>query len=98
MDENLTYDYALPFAAWEMRLYLDIHPEDRQALALYHTFCEKSGQHPNYACIDAALHQPCRECRCTQRNPQACPLRWTWVDEPWPWEHCQCLLNMDKEA
>ncbi|MBQ8537249.1 MAG: spore coat protein CotJB [Clostridia bacterium] len=91
-------DYALPFAAWEVRLYLDTHPEDRQALALYQTLCQQCGQADNYACIDSAMNQACRECPSTPLTAPACPLRWTWVDEPWPWEHCHCLLNMDKEA
>ena len=91
-------EYSLPFAAWEVRLYLDTHPNDRQALALYQSLCQRCGSAGCYACIDSALNQPCRECPATPRAAQACPLRWTWVDEPWPWEHCSCTLNMDKEA
>jgi len=90
-------EYALPFCAWEVRLYLDTHPNDRQALALYHSLCQRCGQ-GNYACVDAAMNRPCRECPAAPYDAQACPLRWTWVDEPWPWEHCNCMLQMDKEA
>ena len=77
-------DYAMPFAAWEMRLYLDTHPDDQQALALYHTYCSQC-EGLNYACIPQALYNA---------NQTACPLRWTWVDDPWPWETNQCQMTM----
>lgn len=35
-------DYALPFATWEVRLYLDTHPGDARALALYQQLCAQS--------------------------------------------------------
>ena len=58
------------FAAWELRLYLDTHPEDEQARALLQQIigdcCE-----PNYA--TTFLTENC--------------ARWTWTDNPWPWEY-----------
>ena len=42
--------YALPFAVWELRLYLNTHPDDCQALALYQHFCSYCGT-CNYACV-----------------------------------------------
>nr|MBR4281558.1 spore coat protein CotJB [Clostridia bacterium] len=57
------------FAAWELRLYLNTHPCDKQALALLKQLtgdcCE-----PNYA--TTFLEDECS--------------RWTWTDDPWPWE------------
>lgn len=92
------HDYALPFAAWEVRLYLDTHPDDRQALALYQSLCQQCGVKGSYACVDAAMNQACPEYPSMPRHTPACPLRWTWVDEPWPWERCHCNPHMDKEA
>ena len=41
--------YALPFAAWELRLYLDTHPDDERALAAYKQLCAAQGG-CTYAC------------------------------------------------
>ena len=37
------------FAAWEVRLYLNTHPNDANALQLYHQLCQQAAK-PNYAC------------------------------------------------
>ena len=34
-------EWTLPFMAWELRLYLDTHPEDEKALAVYKQICAK---------------------------------------------------------
>ena len=47
--ENMN-EYALPFAAWELRLYLDTHPDDECALKEYRRLCAASGGNCNYAC------------------------------------------------
>ena len=39
---------AEAFAAWELRLYLNTHPCDQQALQLFHKMARKAGE-PNYA-------------------------------------------------
>ncbi|MBE6031757.1 MAG: spore coat protein CotJB [Clostridiales bacterium] len=71
MQTDLIQDYAIPFAAWEMRLYLDTHPDDRRALAAYWDFCGQSVCKDNYACISRTA--------CTCEN-------WSWLEDPWPWE------------
>lgn len=43
---------ALSFAAWEVRLYLNTHPCDERALALYHDLCGQLTK-PSYACAFA---------------------------------------------
>ncbi len=40
---------ARSFAAWEVRLYLDTHPEDASALALYRRLCAQ--ECGGYACV-----------------------------------------------
>ncbi len=53
MDENdtiLGQDYAIPFAAWELRLYLNSHPDDHCALRMYHELLDRGGC-GNYASV-----------------------------------------------
>lgn len=59
------------FAAWEMRLYLDTHPTESVAVALYRQMAAQAGE-PNYASTFATG---------TDAG------RWTWLDDPWPWEY-----------
>ena len=61
---------ASAFAAWEMRLYLNTHPNDESALQMFEQICRQTHQ-PNYACTFA----PCVHNGC-----------WTWIQDPWPWE------------
>ena len=49
MNMNNISEYALPFAAWELRLYLDTHPDDGYALAAYKQLCAAQGG-CTYAC------------------------------------------------
>jgi len=41
---------ALGFAAWELRLYLNTHPCDQNALRLYQQICRQIDG-PGYACV-----------------------------------------------
>ncbi len=41
--------YAVPFAAWDLRLFLDTHPNDTAALAAYRQLCSQAGK--NYASV-----------------------------------------------
>ena len=76
-DENCgTCAQAAAFAAWEMRLYLNTHPNDQEALALFRKLC-KEAEEENYA--TTFLEDDC------------CTKCWNWVKNPWPWEYsCQC--------
>ncbi len=67
---------AAAFAAWEMRLYLNTHPNDQEALALFRKLC-KEAEDENYAT--------------TFLTDDCCTNGWNWVKNPWPWEYsCQC--------
>ncbi|MDP4145182.1 MAG: spore coat protein CotJB [Bacillota bacterium] len=68
----------LTFAAVDLNLYLDNHPDNREALGIYNKIYKeltdvkkiyemKYGALSNFGC-----------------SPSQCP--WTWIDEPWPWE------------
>ena len=63
------------FAAWELRLYLDTHPDDQRAQALFARLCREV-EDPSYA--TAFL------------TGTSCGTRWDWTDDPWPWECGPC--------
>lgn len=66
--------WSLPFMAWELRLYLDTHPEDTKALEAYRQIC---------ATLDRGAGG-CGACNALPKDPTA--TRFTWVDDPWPWQ------------
>lgn len=67
---------ANAFAAWELRLFLNTHPDDGNALKLFRRLRQQAGEN-SYA--TAFLPE------------QSCADRWNWVDAPWPWEYdAQC--------
>ena len=63
------------FRAWELRLYLNTHPDDQQALALWKCLCSDACK-DNYA---TAFTGDCCHGDC-----------WKWLDDPWPWEMQDC--------
>lgn len=64
------------FAAWELRLYLNTHPNDEEALKLFRKLC-KEAEEENYAT--------------TFLTDDCCTSNWNWVENPWPWEfNCKC--------
>lgn len=61
----------------ELRLYLNTHPSDQEALAKYNTFVKQlkhlvDEYNQNYGMISA-------------HSMSAYP--WQWINEPWPWEY-----------
>ena len=71
-----TCEQAAAFAAWEMRLFLDTHPHDEQALCLFRKLCKEAAEE-NYAT--------------TFLTDDCCTSAWNWVKNPWPWEeNCRC--------
>lgn len=84
---NPSAKQAMDFAAWEIRLYLDTHPDDSRALELYRLYCEKSG-YPSYACTFAMTSD---DQGSTARGGCAASYEtWRWLDDPWPWEQQGC--------
>lgn len=47
-----TVSQTMAFSAWEVRLYLNTHPDDMGALQLYNHLCQQTPK-PNYACTFA---------------------------------------------
>lgn len=66
------------FAAWEMHMFLDTHPHNRQAFDMYTKYLERANM----------LKKEFEE----QFGPISSPDsfdngHWTWNDSPWPWEN-----------
>ncbi len=63
------------FAAWDLRLYLDTHPDDERAQALFRQLSGEACE-PNYA---------------TAFLPDDdLPDGWDWTQDPWPWSCRDC--------
>ena len=63
------------FAAHELNLYLDIYPDDKQALGLYNQYkdmCDKYTKEYEkkygYILLEPDMNS------------------WNWINSPWPWE------------
>lgn len=92
--DNHLQEYSIPFAAWELRLYLDTHPYDERALSLYHQLCDSQPK-CSYAChtnnkqprFNDHMYRN-SECGCgfSGINHNEERKVWTWIDDPWPWE------------
>ncbi len=73
---------AYKFAMLETGMYLDTHPNDEKALALF-------------ALYRAKLADLIKEYECrfgpfidTMDDVEDCN-RWTWIDNPWPWDYAR---------
>ena len=68
---------ALSVVVLELGLYLDTHPDDAEALHVYREYvAREKAEREKYSKNTATL---------TQTN-SANAQRYTWVDDPWPWE------------
>lgn len=67
------YDFALK----ELNLYLDTHPNCRRALALFKKYKELRRKSVDEYTAKFGPITPDQS-----NNDQ----RWTWIDDPWPWE------------
>ena len=76
-DELMNKIHALTFALTEAQLFLDTHPECRNALDYYRRLVDEA---------DAAMTE--YNNRFGPLVPEATAAdRWTWIDGPWPWQH-----------
>ncbi len=69
------------FMAYDMALYLDTHPDDRQALAFYQKY--------------AHMRRQALATYASQYGPLNMDLinsddYWHWATQPWPWERGYC--------
>lgn len=64
------------FAAHELNLYLDVYPDNKQAIGLYNQYTEMANKYTNeyeskYGPLSLGKEQ---------KSP------WMWINSPWPWE------------
>ena len=81
--ELLSHINQVSFAVDEVKLYLDTHPCDSEALAYFKDYSRQRNHalkeySENYGplTIDTA--------------DVSCEDRWNWVNEPWPWQEGGC--------
>ena len=77
-DTHLNQLRALDFVIQELSLYLDTHPNDSEAFALFQNYVE--------------LEKTAREKYVEQHGPltqndAALSSTYTWVNGPWPWQY-----------
>lgn len=84
---------ALSFAAWELRLYLNTHPDDERALEAYRKLCASHESKCNYAChtddARGGIGHTDSSCGCADNTVHGSHKGgrvWHWIDDPWPWE------------
>lgn len=68
---------AYAFAAYDWNLYLDTHPQDKDAIVMFHKMAHKANMlkqeyESKYGPLTAEASQDME--------------RWNWLDSPWPWE------------
>ena len=67
------YDFTLK----ELNLYLDTHPNCRRALAMFRKYRDLRSK---------ALDEYTRKFGPLTPEQVISDERWTWTDDPWPWE------------
>lgn len=73
----LHYITEVSFALNDVILFLDTHPDDKEALAYYHKYHKQRMQALNEY---ESCYGPLLNYNVISEN------RWTWIDSPWPWE------------
>lgn len=68
---------AYNFAAIEWNLFLDTHPYDKEAIAMFHKMTEKTKELRKEF---LAKYEPLKA------SESMNPNYWEWIEEPWPWD------------
>ena len=77
-DELLRELSALDFYTVDLQLYLNTHPNDRDALSKYNAVVSQASElRKEYQSMYGPL--------CSYRSPSKYP--WQWIDDPWPWQY-----------
>ncbi|MEW6228978.1 MAG: spore coat protein CotJB [Bacillota bacterium] len=68
----------LEFAAVELNLFLDTHPEEQRALADYNAVAQELNR--------AKATYESRYGPLLHFGQSLSPEAWRWIEDPWPWE------------
>ena len=77
-DTPLNELMAIGFVCDELTLYLDTHPEDKEAFSLYQTFL---------ALKEEARERYVRRCGVLKHGDMLGMNDYAWLKAPWPWEY-----------
>ena len=69
---------ALAFSLYDLQLFLDTHPEDGNAIALFNQYRQK---YMETAAEYESKFGPITAMNGVQDNS------WKWIKSPWPWEY-----------
>lgn len=74
---------VVSFAVDDVKLFLDTHPDNQEALNYFHEYNQlrnqalrEYSQHYGPLTLDSAS--------------ASCSDRWNWINEPWPWQEGGC--------
>lgn len=71
------------FVVDDIKLYLDTHPDDEEALVCFNEYSEKRNKlMREYSKYYMPLTVDLEDASCTER--------WNWIQEPWPWQEGGC--------
>ncbi|MCH5352291.1 MAG: spore coat protein CotJB [Acutalibacter sp.] len=68
--------YAVEFAAWELHLFLDTHPNNNEAAAKLEEYRMRAEK------LRKEFEEKYGPIGETTQNTS----RWAWISDPWPWE------------
>ena len=77
MNDLLTAVQMYDFYLYDLQLYLDTHPDCKEALKLFKEYSEKSRKAKE---LYAEKYGPLTADQCVSAD------RFSWVSDPWPWE------------
>lgn len=66
---------SMQFAMWEMRIFLDTHPNDRKAQAMFNEYKEK------FEILSEEFEKEFGPLTLTGTNSDE------WLKDPWPWDN-----------
>ena len=74
---------VVSFAVYDTQLFLDTHPDNTEALAYFREYSTLRNQAlAEYAKYYGPLTIDTANINCRDK--------WTWINEPWPWEEGGC--------
>ena len=78
---------AMDFYTVDLQLYLNTHPNDREALSKFNAVAREANElRKQYENMYGPL--------CSYRSESELP--WKWIDNPWPWQaQCDYRLRGD---
>ena len=76
--ELLTYVDMYTFAMTDLNLYLDVHPDDKEALQLFNEYRKQA--------IEATKNYENKYGPLQLTSNSLNTFPWAWDNEPWPWD------------